>query len=723
MILPLLHVAALTFAGSVTQFVDPMIGTATTGHTFPGATWPHGMVQLSPDTGFEGWEHCSGYHHDDKAIYGFSHMHLSGTGATDLGDILVAPNVGDVKFEPGDPSKPGSGYLSRFSHKNEIAKAGYYEVKLDDPQVRAQLTVTPRVGIHRYTFPKTGQANLTFEITNQIGGQERSFSAAKWISPTELEGTIFTNGWARDQHCYFVARFSRPATNYGVAIDNKLAPGKKEASGKLPLLDAFATFDTSKDQVVMVKVGISNVGTDGARKNLDAEATSWDFNGYVKQASQAWNNQLAPLQIAGASKAQKRTFYTALYHADIHPSLYQDVDGRYLGMDRKIHQSPEGTQYYHIYSLWDTYRAAHPLYQLLEPSKNAQFINGMLERYKIRGELPVWELCSSENYCMIGDPGVPAVANAVINGAAIDKKLALEAVQASLAHNGRGQTQFLQYGFDPSDKEPYESVSKTLEFAYANGAGAEMAKFLGANDVAAKLWDRSQAYKKVFNPAVGLMCPKTSDGNWVADYNPARLDYDPRYVTEGNSWQYNWLVMHDLAGLESIYGGRQKALKKLEETFDPKNEPIGGQADVTGLIGQYAHGNEPSHHTAYLFTAFGRPDLTDKYVQQIRDGYYHDGADGLCGNDDCGQTSAWYVFSAMGFYPLDPASGEYVLGIPAFPSMTVRLEDGKTIRVVAKNLDLAKGKVREVRWNGKLLKDWKIKHKDLIQGGTLEFFG
>jgi predicted alpha-1,2-mannosidase len=494
MIAALFAALALTVPppGPVSRFVDPMVGTAATGHTFPGAVRPHGMVQLGPDTGFGGWDHASGYAYSDNVIHGFSHMHLSGTGGSDFGDILVAPTVGDVQLGTGDANKPGTGYSSKFDHKQEVAHAGYYSVFLQNPQVEAQLTVTPRVGIHRYIFPATDKANLTFEITSQIGGQERTFSAARWISPTELEGAIFTKGWAREQHTYFVARFSSPATAYGVAVANQFEPKKTEASGSLPLLDAYATFDTRKNPEVMVKVALSNVDVDGARKNMDAEARHWDFPRYVREADSSWNTKLAQTQIMGGTDAQKRDFYTAMYHSYIHPSLYQDVDGRYLGMDMKVHQAPRGFEYYHVFSLWDTYRAAHPLYELTEPSLNTQFVNSMLEKYKIRGELPVWELASNEAYTMIGTSGVPVVANAVINDSkGIDTGLAIKAVTDSLNFKARDQDDFLEYKYVPSDKGG-GSVSKTLEFPYDNGAGAQMARKLGKTAEADKFWERSQ---------------------------------------------------------------------------------------------------------------------------------------------------------------------------------------------------------------------------------------
>ena len=723
MVHSLLAVLALSSLSSPTRYVDPMIGTGGTGHTFPGPVLPHGMVQLSPDTGTEGWEHCSGYYYSDRSIMGFSHLHLSGTGASDQGDILVTPTVGEQKLVPGDIGKLGSGYRSRFSHSREAARAGYYSVFLETPKVQAELTATSRVGIHRYTFPRTDKANLNFDITHHIHGQTVTLASARWISPTELEGSVFTNGWARDQRTYFVARFSQPATRYGVAVDNTMEAGKTQAEGKFQDMDAYATFDTRQNPTVMVKVALSAVGTDGARLNLNAEATHWDFERYARAANAAWSKTLSVAKVKGGTDAQKRIYYTAWYHASIHPSLYQDVDGRYLGMDRKIYQSAKGATYYHIYSLWDTYRAEHPLFQLTQPSLNAQFVNAMLDRYKIRGELPVWELDSSENYCMIGTPAVPVVANAIINGApGIDRALALKAVDDSLKYDARGQKLFLDYGFVPSNREG-ESVSKTLEFSYANGAASEMARFLGKTDDANLFWKRSQGYRMVFDPAQGLASPKTDDGKWVPDYKPASLQYSPRFVTEGNSWQYSWLVMHDLPGMISLYPSRQAFLDKLAQTFDPANKPIGAQSDVSGTIGQYAHGNEPSHHVAYLFALAGRPDLTQKYVQQICRDFYRDKPSGIIGNDDAGQMSAWYIFSAMGFYPVDPASGEYALGVPQFRELKLKLENGKTIRVVAKGFDPATGTVRQIRWNNRVLDNSRIRHADLIQGGTLEFIG
>ena len=721
----LLAALALSTASpqSVTRYVDPMVGTAATGHTFPGAVAPHGMVQLSPDTGFSGWDHASGYSYADTVLMGFSHMHLSGTGGSDFGDILVAPSVGEVQLEPGDSQKPGDGYHSRFDHKEEIARAGYYSVFLQDPKVGAELTVTPRTGIHRYTFPPSEKSNLTFEITSQIGGQERTFSSAKWISPTELEGAIYTRGWAREQHTHFVARFSRPATSYGVAIDNKIEANRSEASGALPHLDAYATFDTRQNAAVMVKVGISAVDIDGARRNLDTEAPHWDFARYVRQADGAWASKLSQTQIKGGTDAQKRDYYTALYHAYIHPSLYQDVDGRYFGADLKTHQAAPGFVYHHVYSLWDTYRAAHPLYQLAEPSMNAQFVQGMLERYKIRGELPVWELASNETYTMIGTSGVPVVANAVVNGAVgIDKDLAFRAVRDSLLFKQGSQDNFLEWKYVPSDIGN-RSVSKTLEFAYDNGAAAKMAAKLGKMSDADTFWTRSQWYHNVFNPEKDLIWPKNAAGQWLGD-----SDFDPilvngPHITQANSWEYGWNMMHDVPGLIELYGGREAFLKKLERSFDPEFKPTGNYHGMTGLIGQYNHGNEPGHHVPYLFALAGRPDLTQKTVQQIRSTLYFNGAAGLPGNDDCGQTSAWYVFSALGFYPVDPASGEYVLGVPLFPEMSLKLENGKTIRIVAKGFNPDSGSAKQVRWNGRVLPERRIRHANLVRGGTLEFSG
>lgn len=727
--MPNLLLAALALAtstsnpGPVTRFVDPLIGTSATGHTFPGAVLPHGMVQLSPDTGFSGWEHASGYRHDDNTIFGFSHMHLSGTGGSDFGDILVAPSVGDVQLSPGDPNKPGDGYHSTVDHKTETAHAGFYSVFLQDPQVEAELTATPRVGIHRYTFPATDKANLTFDITSQIGGQERFFSSAKWISPTELEGAIFTHGWAREQHTFFVARFSRPATSYGVAVGNKIEGNRTEASGALPLLDAYATFDTRQNQSVMVKVALSAVDVEGARKNLDAEAPGWDFPAYVREADRAWADKLSPVRVSGGSDAQKRDFYTALYHSYIHPSLYQDVDGRYLGMDLKTHQAAPGFRYHHVYSLWDTYRAAHPLYQLLEPSMNAHFVNGMLERYKITGQLPIWELASNETGTMIGTSGVPVVANAIVNDAkGIDRKLALKAVSDSLRYAQGSQDNFLKWKYVPSDVGN-RSVSKTLEFAYDNGAAAQMAQKMGEPGEANLFWTRSQWYRNVFNPQKDLIWPKNAAGQWLSDEEFDPILVNGPHITQANSWEYGWNMMHDVPGLMALYGGRDAFVQKLLQTFDPSNKPTGDYHGMTGLIGQYNHGNEPGMHCPYLFTLAGRSDLAQKYVRQIRNDLYHNGADGLPGNDDCGQTSAWYVFSSLGFYPLDPASGEYVLGVPLFPDISVRLENGKVVRVLSKGFDPATGTAKSVRWNGRLILDGRIRHADLVQGGTLEFRG
>lgn len=707
--------------GPISKYVDPMIGTAATGHTFPGPVRPHGMVQLSPDTGLSGWDHASGYVNSDSAILGFSHMHLSGTGGSDFGDILVAPSVGEVQLIPGDATQPGTGYSSRFEKKSEVAHAGYYAVYLQNPGVQAELTVTPRVGIHRYTFPATEKANLTFDITSKIGRQEVLATSARWLGPTELEGSIVTKGWAKEQHTYFVARFSAPAASYGVAILNQLEAGKKEASGPLPDLDAYATFDARHNRSIVVKVALSSVDIDGARKNLNAEAMGWDFNAYVRAADRAWNAKLGQVKVKGGTPAQKRDFYTAAYHSYIHPSLYQDVDGRYLGMDKQVHQSPEGFEYYHVFSLWDTYRAAHPLFELTQPSLNTQFVNSMLERYKIRGELPVWELASSEAYTMIGTSGVPVVANAVINDpTGIDTNLALRAVRDSLLFKQGDQEDFLQFQYVPSELGN-RSVSKTLEFAYDNGAAAQLARKLGRPDEADIFWTRSQWYRNVFNPGKDLVWPKNAEGEWIADFDP--LLVNGPHMAQANSWQYGWNMMHDVPGLIALYGGRDAFIQKLLKTFDPTFKPTGDYHGMTGLIGQYNHGNEPGMHCPYLFALAGRPDLTQKYVQQVRSELYHNGADGLPGNDDCGQMSAWYVFSALGFYPVDPAAGEYVIGVPLFPEASLKLENGKTVRIIARGFDPAAGAAKKVTWNGRIITDNKIGHTDLVKGGTLLFEG
>jgi predicted alpha-1,2-mannosidase len=711
-------------AGPISKYVDPMVGTAATGHTFPGPVRPHGMVQLSPDTGYSGWDHASGFMYGDNVIHGFSHMHLSGTGGSDFGDISVAPSVGKLQIVLGDADKPGTGYSSKFDHKDEVARAGYYSVFLQNPKVEAELTVTPRVGIHRYTFPATDQAHLNFDVTSHIGTQERYFSSARWVSPTELEGSVFSKGWAKEQHTYFVARFSAPATHYGVAIANKMEAGQTEASGPISALDAYATFDTRKNQSVIVKVALSNVSVEGARLNLEAEAKSWDFNSYVRAADVAWNTKLGQVKIRGGSEAQKRDFYTAGYHSFIHPSLYQDVDGRYLGMDMKVHQASQGFDYYHVFSTWDTYRAAHPLYQLMEPALNTQFINSMLERYKIRGELPVWELASNETYTMIGSSSVPIVANAIVNGArGINRELAMQAVSDSLLAKQGNQDLFLQYKYVPSDKTGSRSVSRTLEFAYDNGAAAKMANALG-NSAAAKVFnERGQWYHNAFNPEKDLIWPKDSTGQWLGEDKFDALLVDGPYIAQANSWEYGWNMMHDLPGLIDLYGGREKFVAKLAKTFDPEFKPKGDYHGMTGLIGQYNHGNEPGMHCPYLFTVAGRPDLTQKYVQLVRNTLYMNGPAGLPGNDDCGQTSAWYVFSALGFYPVDPASGEYVIGVPSFPEASLKLENGKTVRIIAKGFDPGSGVARKVSWNGKVIADSRIRHADLINGGTLLFEG
>jgi predicted alpha-1,2-mannosidase len=693
-------------------FVDPFIGTGGHGHTYPGAIMPFGMVQLSPDTRLAGWDGCSAYHYSDSVVFGFSHTHLSGTGASDYGDILFMPTTGSVKLERGDAADPASGYCSRFRHETETASPGLYGVTLDDYGISVGLTVTRRVGFHRYVFPESDSANVVIDLTHRDRVVD---SGIRFVSDTEIEGFRRSKAWAEDQRIYFVARFSRPFGARGVASDGELRPGARRAGGTD--VKAFVSYDTKSGDEILVKVALSAVSCEGARKNLESEVPGWDFERTALAARSGWNESLGRIRIEGGTGDQRTVFYTALYHAMLAPNLFMDVDGAYLGRDLEAHHA-EGFEYYTVFSLWDTYRAEHPLLTIIEPERTVDFLKTFIAQYEQGGLLPVWELAANETFCMIGYHAVPVIADAYVKGIrGFDAAAALEAMKASAMQDHFGLGLYREHGYIPSEGEG-ESVSKTLEYAYDDWCIAQMAGELGEEDDYLTYIQRAQYYRNLFDPSTGFMRARYN-GGWYAPFDPYEVNFN---YTEANAWQYAFYVPHDIGGLIGLMGGRERFAERLDGLFAAPKELTGrGQPDITGMIGQYAHGNEPSQHMAYLYSYAGMPWRTQEAVRHIMDELYTTGPGGLCGNEDCGQMSAWYVLSALGFYPVTPGSDLYVIGSPLFERAVIDVGGGKSFVVEAKGASAENRYISSAALDGKLYTKSYIRHRDIVAGGVLVF--
>ena len=699
---------------NLTQYVDPFIGTGGHGHTFPGATMPFGMVQLSPDTRLTGWDGCSGYHYSDNVIYGFSHTHLSGTGISDYGDILLMPTVGAVFLGALAEGKTDGGYASPFSHANETAGPGYYSVRLAEGNIVAELTATNRVGFHRYTFPATGEANIILDLAHRDQVLD-SYLHIDPRTPTRIEGYRRSRGWARDQVVYFVAEFSQPFRSSTVAPKGKF--DNLTNSVRDDNIKASFRFNARDGKSILVKVALSAVSIEGARRNLAAELPGWNFERVRDDANRAWNVELNKIQAAGGTRDQLQTFYTALYHTMIAPNLFMDVDGQYRGRDLQPH-SADGFTNYTVFSLWDTFRAAHPLYTIIEPKRTADFINTFLAQYDYGGRLPVWELAGNETDTMIGYHSVSVIADAAIKGVpGFDKEKALAAMKhsAELRHFGLGAYRERGYVSMEDDKE---SVSKTLEYAYDDWCIAEMAGLLGHEDDYQTYIKRAQFYRNVIDPQTGFARPR-KNGGWLSPFDPREVSFN---FTEANSWQYSFFVPQDVSGLMELVGGREKFARKLDELFATDSRTTGReQADITGLIGQYAHGNEPSHHMAYLYDYARQPWKTQQRVRQIIDGFYLPAPDGLIGNEDCGQMSAWYVLSAVGIYPVTPGAPVYAIGTPLFPELRFNLESGRSFVIKAPGVSAKNIYIQSATLNGRPYRYSYLLHKDLMNGGELVF--
>ncbi len=696
------------------EYVDPFIGTGGHGHTYPGATLPFGMMQLSPDTGIEGWDWCSGYHYSDDSIMGFSHTHLSGTGATDLADILFMPTVGELKFNPGSKENPGEGYRSRFRHETETASPGYYSVFLDDYKVKAELTVSLRAGLHKYTFPKSYSSNIIIDLKHGLDSDQEAY--IKFVSSTQIEGMRKSHGWAQEHTVYFVAEFSKPITQFGTVTDDILKEGSREASGKN--VKAYVRFTTNENEVIFVRIGISAVSTKGARKNLEKEIPDFNFDRVKQEAEKIWEKELNRIQVEDKNENSKKIFYTALYHTLITPNLFTDVDGKYFGMDRKIHYARD-FNYYTVFSLWDTFRAEHPLFTIIDQKRAGDFVKTLLAKYKEAGLLPVWELASNETWCMIGYHSVPVIFDAYMKGIRnFNAKDALETMKTSAERDQHGQKLYRERGFIPADKEN-ESVSKTLEYCYDDWCISQLAKEIGAKEDYKKYNQRSLFYKNLFDKTTMFMRGKMSDGSWITPFEPKAVT---QQYTEANAWQYNFFVPHDVKGLIDLYGGNENFVKKLDGLFNEMNKLEGRfQPDISGMIGQYAHGNEPSHNFAYLYNHAGASWKTQERVREIMQKMYTSKPDGLCGNDDCGQMSAWYVFSAMGFYPVTPGQNTYAIGSPIFEKVTINLENGKKFVIKADKVSERNKYIQFASLNGKVYENSYLTHEQIMKGGKIIF--
>lgn len=729
--------AAMCSCAGVNQeyanYVNPMIGTGGHGHTFPGPVVPHGMIQPSPDTRIYGWDACSGYYYEDSTINGFSHTHLSGTGCCDYGDVLIMPTVGKQEYMSLGSTSQRKAYASAFSHSNEKAEPGYYSVFLDRYKVNAELTASKRAAIHRYTFPESQEAGFIFDFDYSLESQRNKEMTIEVISDTEIVGRKKTVYWAFDQYINFYAKFSKPFTYTMVTDSMPLDKG----GPKHPVAKVLLHFNTQKDEKVLVKVGISAVDIDGARKNLEAEIPGWDFDGIKRDARKQWNEYLAKIDIKTDNHDQKAIFYTALYHSAISPNLFSDVDGRYLGMDQKVHQGDINDPQYTVFSLWDTFRALHPLMTIIDPKLNEGFIRSLLQKQKESGFLPMWELAGNETGTMIGYHAVPVIVDSYMKGYRnFDVK---EALRASLRIAEYDTTNLNcpdlvkplvmpaakywknKVGFVPYDKDN-EAVAKALEYAYNDWCISIFADSLGHKEVSQKYAKFAKGYQKYFDKSTGFMRGIDLNGNWRTPFEPRASNHRNDDYCEGNAWQWTWFVPHDVPGLVELMGGKEPFIKKLDSLFTISSKLIGTEvsSDISGLIGQYAHGNEPSHHITHFYNYVGQHWKTEAMVDSVLHSLYFNNPNGLSGNEDCGQMSAWYILNSIGFYQVSPGNPTYSIGRPLFDEATINLPDGNKFRVVAKNNSKHNKHIQSIMLNRIPLTEPFFTHEQLKNGGVLE---
>lgn len=688
------------------SYVNPFIGTGGHGHTYPGATLPFGMMQLSPDTRLDGWDGCSGYHYSDNYIYGFSHKHLSGTGVSDYGDILLMP-TNKINFNNGSDGKPS--YRDYFSHENETAEPGFYKVHLDSTNIDVELTVSLRSGIHKYQFSDADSQYIILDLEHR---DELLAHQIVQVDSISLRGYRHSKAWATNQMLFYHMNFSHPIKDIVYEENGNIV----SKNYKFESTKAAISFINPNNEPVEVRIGISPVDVAGAKKNLEAELASKSFETIKKEAQDYWEQQLEKIVVESPSEDYKTNFYTSLYHTMLAPNRYQDVDGKYRGMDLKIHTAD--FDYYTVFSLWDTYRAAHPLYTIIEEERTNHFINTFLAKYDEGGIMPIWDLSACYTGCMIGYHAVPVIADAYLKGIRnYDTEKAFEAMKHSATRDKLGLESYKKYGFIPVEYES-ESVSKTLEYAYDDWTIAQMAKSMGKVEDYQLYSERAQYYKNVFDPETQFMRGRFRN-TWFAPFDPYEVNFN---YTEANSWQYSYYVPQDISGFINLLGGKDKLEAHLDQLFSAEAETSGrNQADITGLIGQYAHGNEPSHHMAYLYNFVNKPHKTQEYVYQILTELYQNAPDGISGNEDCGQMSAWYVFSSLGFYPVTPGSNQYIIGTPLMNKATFNLENGNTFTIKANNLSDNNKYIEYVYLNGAALGKTYITHEDIMQGGTLEF--
>ncbi len=700
-------------ATDYTQYVNPFIGAADNGHTFPGACSPFGMIQTSPVTGAVGWQYCSEYVYTDSIIWGFSQTHLNGTGCMDLGDLLVMPVT-------GPRTRAWDDYRSPFSKATEAATPGYYTVTLDRPGVKAELTATTHAALHRYTYNTADSASVLIDLQhgpswneNQYHSQVRACEV-QWENETTLTGHVKNSVWV-NQDYFFVLQFDHPV---GSTIDLPMAETEK---GKR-IIASFT--DVQPGEQVLMKLALSTTSVEGAKKNLAAELPGWDFDGTRQRAHDEWNSYLSRIEMEGTDD-QKTNFYTSFYHALIQPNEITDVDGMYRNAADEV-VAATGGKFYSTFSAWDTYRAAHPFYTIMVPERVDGFVNSLVDQAEVQGFLPIWGLWGKENYCMVANHAVSIVAEAYAKGFhGFDAERAFEAIKRTQTESHKLKSDwetYMKYGYLPTDLIAAESVSSTLESVYDDYAAADMAQRMGKTEEAAYFSKRADFYKNLFDPETKFMRPRKSDGSWKSPFNPSQVGHSESVggdYTEGNAWQYTWHVQHDIPGLIALMGGEEPFLNKLDSMFTLKLET--NQADVTGLIGQYAHGNEPSHHVTYLYALAGKPERTQELVREIFDTQYLPKPNGLCGNDDCGQMSAWYMLSAMGFYPVNPVSAQYVFGAPQMPKFVLHLADGKTFTILAEGLSKEHKYVDSITLNGEPYTKNYITHEDIMKGGTLVY--
>ena len=716
------------------DYVNPFIGTGGHGHTYPGAVVPFGMIQPSPDTRIYEWDACSGYHYSDSTINGFSHTHLSGTGCCDYGDILIMPTVGVQEYQWLGPNHQQTAYNSRFSHENEIASPGYYSVFLDRYGVKAELTASQRAAIHRYTFPKSDQSGFIIDLDYNLQGQRNHDMEIVVLSNTEIWGGKRTSYWAPDQPIYFYMKFSKPFA-YTLITDTV----KLDGVDAYPMSKALLQFETQPDEEVYVKVAVSAVDKEGAKKNLENDIKTWNFNEVHRNALDSWNDYLSKIDIETTDDELKTIFYTSMYHTGLQPSIFTDADGRYFGMDHQIHQGDINDPQYTVFSLWDTFRALHPLMTIIDPDRNEAFIRSLLQKYREGGMLPMWELAGNYTATMIGYHGVSVIADAYAKG--YRNSDVEEAYKASLHSSEYDTTGFNtipllihhglmlaakywkhKIGYVPCDKD-HEAVAKALEYAYNDWCISMMADSLG--DIANKeKYERfAEAYKIYFDPEVRFMRGKDSQGKWRTPFNPRSSEHRADDYCEGTAWQWTWFVPHQVDGLVELMGGREAFIGKLDSLFTADSSLEGGlvSSDITGLIGQYAHGNEPSHHIIHLYNYVDEPHKTQELCDSVMYTLYFNEPDGLSGNEDCGQMSAWFIMNGMGFYQVCPGKPVYSIGRPMFDKSSIKLKDGKEFVIIAHNNSRENKYIQSMKLNGQVLNEPFFTHNDVTQGGVLEF--